>query len=97
MLARELDARIDFDVVHQVTGTGFREPGHLWKLGKPFVWGPIGGLQFFPLRLFNAVPFGSRLFFVLKGLSTLWSMYVSSRPRRAAAAAGDPCSVEQRG
>ncbi|MGC2614814.1 MAG: glycosyltransferase, partial [Terracidiphilus sp.] len=87
VLARELDARIDFDVVHQLNGTGFREPGHLWKLGKPFVWGPIGGLQFTPFWLLNAVPFGSRVFCVLKGLSTLWAMHVSRRPRRAAATA----------
>ena len=86
-LAQSLDAEIDFDLVHQLTGTGFREPGHMWKLGKPFVWGPIGGLQFFPLRLLNAVPFRSRVFFVLKNLSTFWSMHVSPRPRRAAAAA----------
>jgi glycosyltransferase involved in cell wall biosynthesis len=86
-LGRALDAEIDFDLIHHVTATGFREPGHLWKLGKPFVWGPIGGLQFFPVRLLNAVPFRSRLFFVLKNLSTLWAMHISGRPRRAAAAA----------
>src|ERR1035441_9909937 len=86
-LGRALDAEIDFDLIHQITATGFREPGYLWKLGKPFVWGPIGGLQFFPLRLLNAVPFRSRLFFVMKNLSTLWAMYISRRPRRAAAAA----------
>lgn len=86
-LARALDAQIDFDLVHQVTCTSFREPGHLWKLGKPFVWGPIGGLTFFPLKFLNAVPFTWRLFFVLKNLSWGWSMYVARRPRRAIAAA----------
>jgi len=86
-VGRRLDAQIDFDVIHQLTGTGFREPGYLWKLGKPFVWGPICGLQFFPLNLLNAVPFRSRPLFVLKNLSTVWAMYISRRPRRAAAAA----------
>ena len=86
-LARALDAQMDFDLMHQVTCTSFREPGHLWKLGKPFVWGPIGGLTFFPLRFLNAVPFTWRLFFVLKNLSWGWSMYVARRPRRAIAAA----------
>jgi glycosyltransferase involved in cell wall biosynthesis len=82
-----LDAQIDFDLIHHITGTGFREPGYLWKLGKPFVWGPIGGLQFFPWNLLNAVPFRSRLFLVLKNLSALWAMHISYRPRHAAAAA----------
>ena len=86
-LGRVLDAQVGFDLIHHVTTTGFREPGYLWKIRKPFVWGPIGGLQFFPLRLLNAVPFRSRLFFVLKNLSTLWAMYGARRPRRAAAAA----------
>jgi len=86
-LGRILDAQIDFDLIHHVTGTGFREPGHLWKLGKPFVWGPIGGLQFIPLRLLGAVPWRSRPFFVLKNLSTFWAMHISRRPRRAASVA----------
>lgn len=84
---RALDARIDFDVVHHITGIGFREPGYLWKLGKPFVWGPIGGLAFFPMKLLNAVPLRSRPFFVLKNLANAWSMYVARRPKRAAATA----------
>jgi glycosyltransferase involved in cell wall biosynthesis len=29
---------------------GFREPGYLWKLPLPFVWGPIGGTQNYPWR-----------------------------------------------
>ncbi len=84
---RTLNAQIDFDLVHHITGTGFREPGHLWKLGKPFVWGPVNGLQFFPLSLLDAVPLSSRPFFVLKNLSTIWAMYVAPRPRHAAASA----------
>lgn len=85
--ARALDAEVDFDLVHHLNGIGFREPGYLWKLGKPFIWGPIGGLQFFPWRLLNAVPFRWRLFFVLKNLTTAWEMYISRRPRLAARSA----------
>ena len=86
-LGRALDAEIDFDLIHHVCTIGFREPGYLWKIGKPYVWGPVGGLQFFPWRLLGAVPLRSRLFFVLKNLSTIWAMHISHRPRRAAAAA----------
>jgi glycosyltransferase involved in cell wall biosynthesis len=86
-LAHALDAQIDFDLVHQITCTGYREPGYLWKLGKPFVWGPIGGLTFFPLKFLDAVPLSWRPFFLLKNLSVAWSMYVARRPRRAIAAA----------
>jgi len=87
-MARDLDSEIQFDLIHQLNGIGFREPGYLWTLGKPFVWGPVGGLQYFPLRLIGAVPFRSRPFFVLKNLSTALAMYSSQRPRRAAISAG---------
>lgn len=32
-----------FDIVHQLNMIGYREPGYLWKLGRPFIWGPVGG------------------------------------------------------
>ena len=49
--ACELNRWCQFDLVHQLTFVGFRFPGHLWKLGIPFVWGPIGGLENTPWRL----------------------------------------------
>src|ERR1035438_4869717 len=82
LFARALDAQIDFDLIHEVTLTGFRKSGYLWKIGKPFVWGPIGGLQFFPSQLLNALPFSSRPFFVLRNLSMVWAMHIALRPRR---------------
>jgi glycosyltransferase involved in cell wall biosynthesis len=83
-LGRTLDKTFDFDLVHHINGTGFREPGYLWKLAKPFVWGPVNGLQFFPLKLSSAVPFRSRIFFAVKNLSTLWAMHLAQRPKLAA-------------
>ena len=48
--ARLLDAEYGFDLVHQLTFCGYREPGYSWKLGPPFVWGPVGGTQNYPWR-----------------------------------------------
>lgn len=50
-LAEELDAREKFDIVHQLTLAGFRFPGYLWRLRKPLLWGPCGGLDNAPYRL----------------------------------------------
>jgi glycosyltransferase involved in cell wall biosynthesis len=50
-VARNLHREVGFDLVHQLTYVGFRFPGHLWKLGIPFVWGPIGGMENVPWRL----------------------------------------------
>lgn len=30
-------------LVHQLNTIGFSSPGYLWKLKRPFVWGPVGG------------------------------------------------------
>jgi glycosyltransferase involved in cell wall biosynthesis len=42
-IAKALHAKTPFDLVHQLNMIGYREPGYLWKLPVPFVWGPIGG------------------------------------------------------
>ena len=41
--AKELHRERPFDIVHQLNMIGYREPGYLWKLSAPFVWGPVGG------------------------------------------------------
>lgn len=48
--AVKLNERFHFDLVHQANMCGFREPGYLWKLDAPFVWGPVGGTQNYPWR-----------------------------------------------
>src|SRR5215475_24487 len=49
-VARRLHAQIDFDIAHHVTFNGYREPSYLYRLGIPFVWGPVGGAQNYPWR-----------------------------------------------
>lgn len=44
LLARDLNAVEAFDVVHYLCPIGYREPGYLWQLNTPYVWGPVGGL-----------------------------------------------------
>lgn len=45
-----LHQRVGFDLVHVITYVGFRVPGPFFRLGIPFVWGPIGGLENTPWR-----------------------------------------------
>ena len=85
-LARDLHSEIHFDLIHHVGATGFREPGYLWKIDAPFVWGPVGGLQYFPVNLLNAIPWRSRPFVLAKNVSTYLAMR-SRRPKMAAARA----------
>jgi glycosyltransferase involved in cell wall biosynthesis len=41
--AAQLDRRVDFDVVHHATFATFWTRAGVSQLGKPFVWGPVGG------------------------------------------------------
>ena len=46
-IVKKLDEQYNFDLIHHVTFNEFRTPGFLFYLNKPFIWGPIGGGQFF--------------------------------------------------
>ena len=53
--ARELHARIGFDLSHHVTYSTWRVGSPLWRLGIPFIWGPISGTEVFPLGKFARI------------------------------------------
>lgn len=86
--AKLLDAEEDFDIVHQVTISGFREPGFLWKLGKPFIWGPLGGFTDTPwcllssLGALGALHFGIRN--IINGIQKRWGFSARAAARHSA-------------
>jgi hypothetical protein len=47
-----LHEREPFDLVHHLNITGYREPGYLWRMPVPFVWGPVGGAADIPPAYF---------------------------------------------
>lgn len=49
--ALELDARVDFDLIHHVTFAAYWKRAGVAVVAKPFVWGPIGGGVRSPWRL----------------------------------------------
>src|ERR1700733_8853224 len=49
--ARKLHRQIEFDVCHYVSWGTINWSPLLWKLGVPFVWGPLGGGQTAPWSL----------------------------------------------
>jgi len=83
-LAVQLTESTNFDVVHQLTMIGFREPGYLWKLGKPFVWGPVGGLGLIPWNLLPAMGLFGMLYFGVKNLINITHTHLLPRPFCAA-------------
>lgn len=83
-VAKELHALHNFDLAHQLTMVGFREPGFLWELDIPFVWGPIGGMGYFPLNFYKYLDLYSILYYVAYNLFNAVHMHYLPRPKQAA-------------
>lgn len=44
-IARDLVQTRPIDLIHYLCPIGYREPGYLWKIDKPYIWGPVGGIE----------------------------------------------------
>ncbi|WP_386685004.1 glycosyltransferase family 4 protein [Loktanella sp. R86503] len=84
VLARDLHQVRPFDLAHQLTMVGFREPGYLWKLDIPFVWGPIGGAGLFPWRFLPVMGWRGAVRYIGYNLINSLQMRLLLRPRLAA-------------
>lgn len=83
-LAIKLHREVNFDLTHQLTMVGFREPGYLWKLDVPFIWGPVGGMGFFPWRFLPKVGIYGTLYYLGYNFFNWIHMNFLSRCRQAA-------------
>lgn len=83
-LAKELDKQENFDIIHQLNMVGFREPGYLWNMNKPFVWGPIGGLENSPWRFLPSLGFKGLFFYSSRNLINILQRNFLPRPKKAA-------------
>jgi glycosyltransferase involved in cell wall biosynthesis len=81
--ARQLHRQVRFDVVHQLNMIGYREPGFLWSLDVPFVWGPIGGFAQMPWSYLRAMGTSGALTLGLRNLANETQMRLSHRVRTA--------------
>jgi glycosyltransferase involved in cell wall biosynthesis len=87
-LARNLHERIGFDLVHHVTTCRYAEPGLLWKLPLPFVWGPTGGMENLPWRFIGSLDPAGILFHSCRNLVNSFQTRFAVSPRVAARRAG---------
>ena len=86
-LAVQLHREIRFDLAHQITYVGFRFPGHFWRLGIPFVWGPVGGLENTPWWLLPAMGMRGGLYYGARNIVNSMHRQFLRQPRKAFAAA----------
>lgn len=83
-IARHLHDRWQFDLVHQANLCGFREPGFLWKLDVPFVWGPVGGAQNYPWRFLTCAGVAAALKETVRSVLNTCQMRFAPRVGQAA-------------
>jgi len=84
---QKLHQSVRFDLVHHVTTATWRIGSPLWKLGIPFVWGPIGGAEQVPLKLYSILSPSAKGFELVRMFSNCLSRYspaVRSCARHAA-------------
>ena len=86
-LAMTLTARQTFDITHHLTMQGYREPGYLWQLPLPFVWGPVGGHAQMPWRFFPTLGWRGMLKQGARNVGNIVQARLHPRVRRAARAA----------
>lgn len=73
----------DYDVVHYLTPIGYREPGYLWKLNKPYVWGAVGGAPNIDTRLLSRLRLSGKIKFHARALLNSLQLNFSLRLRKA--------------
>jgi len=74
----------EIDVCHYVNAVGFLDVVPLWETGRPFVWGPVGGLSLVPASLLSAVNFKAKIFYSLKNVVRYAAIRWARLPRKAA-------------
>ena len=82
-LAKELETKEHFDLIHQLNMVGYRECGYLWQMRKPMVWGPMGNFNITPWRMLPVMGLYGVVFYTCRNIINLWQMHFSSRVRKA--------------
>lgn len=82
-VARRLVQEEHYDLVHYLNPIGFREPGWLWKLDLPYLWGPIGGANKVSPYMMEALSVSGKLKYGFRELANYIQLHWNPRLRRA--------------
>ena len=82
-IAKDLVANEDFDLIHYLVPIGYREPGYLWKLNLPYIWGPIGGTKNLSIKLLKALPLSGKLKLGFRAIINILQIRINLRLKMA--------------
>ena len=81
--ARALHEQEPFDLMHYLCPIGYREPGFLWQIDVPYIWGPIGGMPSTRQLEGAPRPFTSRVKTAAKNALNALNLRSASRVQKA--------------
>lgn len=81
--AKELITKNHYDLVHYLNPLGYREPGYLWKLGLPYMWGPISGTCNYPSSLFGTLHLKDKIQFTIRSIVNRYQLHYKQRLKEA--------------
>lgn len=94
-VARRLHYEKPFDLSHHLNIIGYREPGYLWQLEIPFVWGPLSGSPMVPFSFLKTFGPGQFYRWGSRNIANAWQMRHSSRCITAARKAAKIWAVSE--
>ena len=82
--AEEILKEEQIDLIHYISPIGYREPGYLWKIKLPYIWGPIGGTNDIPFRLWGSVSsISGKVKLLCRTLANQVQLHLSPRIKKA--------------
>jgi glycosyltransferase involved in cell wall biosynthesis len=82
-LAKSIIEKEQIDIIHFISPSGFKEPGYLWKLNKPYVWGPMQGVHNIPYVLYKALSLRGKLDALIRRVVHNGMLHFMPRVRKA--------------
>jgi glycosyltransferase involved in cell wall biosynthesis len=82
-MATKLNHEVVFDIVHHFNHISFREPGFLYKLNIPVVWGPTSGFSAVHFSFLKALPFQEMALTAFRNIANVLQFNLSHRVRKA--------------
>lgn len=82
-IAKKIISEQQIDVIHFLNPIGFKEPGYLWKLKKPYVWGPVQGVSNWPVFCIKLLSKKGWIEFILRRIFHKLHFLFNPRVKRA--------------
>ena len=81
--AKQIHVESPFQLTHLVSLCGFREPGFVWQLDVPHIWGPIGGTHHLPFPFLSSLDVWNQFRESIRTVMNSYQLHCCRRVRKA--------------